>query len=71
MRDLPLPGVIGPLSQVLQQGIEPDWVGETVLDTIKNNEFYIITHPDTRALVEERHGEIGKAFDLADQRRRG
>jgi NAD(P)-dependent dehydrogenase (short-subunit alcohol dehydrogenase family) len=59
-----------PLSQILKKGIEPDLVGDVVLTAIRNNEFYIITHPDTRALVEERHREIAKAFDLADQRAR-
>ncbi|MBU2498480.1 MAG: SDR family NAD(P)-dependent oxidoreductase [Proteobacteria bacterium] len=57
-----------PLFKVSQIGIEPDLVGDLVLTAIKNNELYIITHPDTRDQVEQRHKEIAKAYDLADQR---
>ena len=57
-----------PLAAISKIGIEPDVVGDMVITAIKNNELYIITHPDSREGVEQRHKEIAKAYDLADQR---
>jgi NAD(P)-dependent dehydrogenase (short-subunit alcohol dehydrogenase family) len=58
-----------PLAEISRIGLDPDVVGDMVITGIKNNELYIITHPETRDQVERRHKEIAEAYDLADQRR--
>jgi NAD(P)-dependent dehydrogenase (short-subunit alcohol dehydrogenase family) len=37
--------------------------GRRVLEGIRRNDFYIVTHPPVRELVEERFAEIATAFD--------
>jgi NAD(P)-dependent dehydrogenase (short-subunit alcohol dehydrogenase family) len=44
----------------------PTRVGQRVLDAIRNDEFYVFTHSDERAVVEARHARIAAAFERAD-----
>ncbi len=47
-------------------GLHPDDVGRRVLDGIRAGQFYLITHPETRAWIESRHARIMAAYDFAD-----
>jgi NAD(P)-dependent dehydrogenase (short-subunit alcohol dehydrogenase family) len=49
-------------------GLAPDDVGERVLDGIRAGQFYLITHPDTRDWVTERHQRLMAAYDFAERR---
>jgi NAD(P)-dependent dehydrogenase (short-subunit alcohol dehydrogenase family) len=51
--------------------IEPEAVGARVVHAIRNDEFYIFTHTDERAVVQARHARIAAAFDRADALARG
>lgn len=48
-------------------GIDPDIVGDRVVEGIKGNQVHIFTHREMRAFVEMRHQTIMQGFDLADQ----
>ena len=47
-------------------GIDPDIVGERVVEGIKGNEVHIFTHREMRAFVEMRFQTILEGFDRAD-----
>jgi NAD(P)-dependent dehydrogenase (short-subunit alcohol dehydrogenase family) len=44
-------------------GLQPDDVGNRVVEAIERGDFYIVTHPPVRELVEERTAELLAAFD--------
>lgn len=50
------------LKDIAGQGLDPDTVAETALHGIRENRFYIFTHPGTRDLIEARHARILEAF---------
>jgi NAD(P)-dependent dehydrogenase (short-subunit alcohol dehydrogenase family) len=52
----------------LQSGMSPDAVGEIVRQAIVDDEFYIVTHLDTRESVAERGDRILAAYDRAERR---
>jgi NAD(P)-dependent dehydrogenase (short-subunit alcohol dehydrogenase family) len=45
----------------------PDEVGDRVLAAIRNGEFYIFTHPETRAWLEARHARLMEGYDSLDR----
>ena len=47
----------------------PEVIAEAVLEGIRANDAYIVTHSHHRAPVEARHAELMRAFDKADARR--
>jgi NAD(P)-dependent dehydrogenase (short-subunit alcohol dehydrogenase family) len=47
----------------LDDGLEPDVVGERVVRAIRNNEFYVFTHMHTKDWLLARHKRIIDAFD--------
>ena len=62
------PGVAATREEAAQNvlnGIDPDIVGNRVLEAVKNGEFYIFTHPAMRGFVEARFQMIMAAFDAA------
>jgi NAD(P)-dependent dehydrogenase (short-subunit alcohol dehydrogenase family) len=62
------PGVAETREQAAQNvlsGIDPDIVGNRVLEAVKNGELYIFTHPAMRAFAEARFQAILAAFDAA------
>ncbi|HVV63995.1 MAG TPA: SDR family NAD(P)-dependent oxidoreductase [Rhizomicrobium sp.] len=62
------PGVAATREEAAQNvlsGIDPDIVGNRVLEAVRNGEFYIFTHPAMRAFVEARFQMILAAFDSA------
>jgi NAD(P)-dependent dehydrogenase (short-subunit alcohol dehydrogenase family) len=44
--------------QLVEGGIEPSAVADRVLDAVRTDTFYIVTHDDTRRMVETRMGDI-------------
>ena len=50
------------LEQVHELGMDPVEIGEKVLHAIKNNDFYILSHPDHKEEVRELCDEIMDAF---------
>ena len=55
------------LGEVLRTGREPLWVGRRVRAAVENDEAYIFTHPNTRAMFEARAAGIRAGFDAADR----
>ena len=47
-------------------GMEPYEVGRRVLDAVAANELYIITHPEQRGLVIDRHERLLHGFDRGE-----
>jgi NAD(P)-dependent dehydrogenase (short-subunit alcohol dehydrogenase family) len=44
---------------VAEQGLmEPVWLGRAVVNAVEENRLYIITHPDYRPFLEDRHRQI-------------
>ena len=40
--------------------------GERVLSAIRNGEFFVFTHPETRAWIEVRHRRLMDGFERLD-----
>ncbi|HEY4773649.1 MAG TPA: SDR family NAD(P)-dependent oxidoreductase [Xanthobacteraceae bacterium] len=62
-------GVPNPFSQTppdIAAGLHPDEVGRRVIDGVRADQFFLVTHPETRAWVEERHQRLMAAYDFAD-----
>jgi NAD(P)-dependent dehydrogenase (short-subunit alcohol dehydrogenase family) len=49
------------------EGMSPDEVAARTLDGIRQNRFYIVTHANTRDIIEERHRALMDAYDAAEQ----
>jgi NAD(P)-dependent dehydrogenase (short-subunit alcohol dehydrogenase family) len=52
-------------AQQVLSGIDPDIVGERVLEAVKSGELYIFTHPNMKPFAEQRFQMILAAFDRA------
>ena len=50
-------------SHLLDEGFEPDVIGERVLRAIRHREFFIFTHQWPRELLQARHDRLMQAFD--------
>jgi NAD(P)-dependent dehydrogenase (short-subunit alcohol dehydrogenase family) len=44
-------------------GVHPDVIGRHLIAALRAGEFYVFTHPETRAWLEERHARIIAAYD--------
>lgn len=53
------------LSDSSEDGLEPSVVGAQVLDAIRKNEFYVMTHGELGAAVAARGARLQQAFDSA------
>jgi hypothetical protein len=42
--------------------LDPRFIGERVLRAIEDDEFYVVTHPDWRPVLEARHAALLAAF---------
>lgn len=51
------------LDDLIKDGMTPDAVGARVVQGIRDDEFFILTHTEPRAWIEERHRRILAAFD--------
>jgi NAD(P)-dependent dehydrogenase (short-subunit alcohol dehydrogenase family) len=49
--------------QFMESGMDPDEVGRIAVAGIERNDFLILTHPEVRAIAEERSGTVLGAFD--------
>jgi hypothetical protein len=47
----------------VKAGIDPSLVAARVVSAIRENEFYVFTHPGMRAAVEQRFSAILAAMD--------
>jgi NAD(P)-dependent dehydrogenase (short-subunit alcohol dehydrogenase family) len=56
-----------PFQSELDEGLEPDVVGERVVRAIRNREFYVFTHMHTRDWLLARHQRIIAAFDECEK----
>ena len=56
----PPPRVVG------SESIEPEVLAQHVVEAVKNNDLYVVTHPDTREAVEARFAAILAAYDKLD-----
>lgn len=48
--------------------LQPEGISRTVLNAVRENRLYIVTHPETRELVEQRFQAILEAYDLLGAR---
>ena len=51
------------LQQFMAAGMDPDEVGRIVVAGVERNDFLILTHPEVRAIAEERARTVLGAFD--------
>jgi NAD(P)-dependent dehydrogenase (short-subunit alcohol dehydrogenase family) len=52
-------------AQMVLSGIDPDIVGNRVVEAVRDNELYVFTHPHFKDAVETRFAAILSAFDRA------
>jgi NAD(P)-dependent dehydrogenase (short-subunit alcohol dehydrogenase family) len=57
-----------PFQKELDVGLEPDQVGERVVQAILQREVYVFTHMETRDWLLARHQRIIDAFDACERR---
>ena len=50
------------MAELMAQALDPAVVGDMVLYAIRENEFYIFTHPELEAMTDERKSEMAAAF---------
>ena len=60
--------VVNPIvaGNLVDSGIDPERVGQRVLESVLAKEMYIFTHPDMRSAVQMRFARIMAGFDAAD-----
>lgn len=51
---------------LVDSGIDPERVGQRVLESVLAKDMYIFTHPDMRGAVQMRFARIMEGFDAAD-----
>jgi NAD(P)-dependent dehydrogenase (short-subunit alcohol dehydrogenase family) len=59
----PAAAVVAEIARRLEAGIDPAQVAAKVLDAIRNEQFYIFTHPNMREGVDQRFAAIQAAMD--------
>jgi NAD(P)-dependent dehydrogenase (short-subunit alcohol dehydrogenase family) len=59
----PAAQVVAEIARRLEAGIDPGAVAAKVLEAIRNEQFYIFTHPNMRQGVDERFAAIQAAMD--------
>jgi hypothetical protein len=48
--------------------MEPEDAAEIILDGVRRNSLYIVTHPEALPMVDARHEAINAAFATASRR---
>lgn len=51
------------ISDMLETGLEAETVGDMVLDAVRENEFYIFSHPEYAPVLQMRSAEQAQAFE--------
>lgn len=59
----PAAQVVAEIARRLEAGIDPGQVAQKVLEAIRNEQFYIFTHPNMRQAVDGRFAAIQAAMD--------
>ncbi len=59
------------LRGAMGHSLAPDLVGQRVVQAIRDNEFYVLTHAGERDAVKARHARIEAAFDRAEKWSKG
>src|ERR1700732_3605736 len=59
----PAAALVAAIAAALQAGLDPAAVAARVLDAIRNDEFYVFTHPNMREAVDGRFAAIQAAMD--------
>jgi NAD(P)-dependent dehydrogenase (short-subunit alcohol dehydrogenase family) len=54
------------MGDLIKEGLRPEQVGARVVQAIRDDEFYILTHSSPREWVERRFARIMAAFDRAE-----
>jgi NAD(P)-dependent dehydrogenase (short-subunit alcohol dehydrogenase family) len=54
------------MGDLIKEGLRPEQVGARVVQAIRDDEFYILTHSSPREWVERRFARIMQAFDRAE-----
>lgn len=55
------------IEKLIEDGVDPLWVGRMVRQAVIDDELYIFTHPETREPVEARFDAVRAGFDWADR----
>ncbi len=58
-------GLLGNATEAVKSGIEPEVVGQRLVEALAAGEFYVFTHPNFRSLVKQRSQMIDAAFEDA------
>jgi NAD(P)-dependent dehydrogenase (short-subunit alcohol dehydrogenase family) len=58
---------LNPLQKELETGLDPDVVGDRVVNAIKNRDLYVFTHMQTKEWLLARHQRIIDAFDACEK----
>lgn len=64
--EVELPDPESVMSQVVTNGIDPNLVGQRVIEALNDKELYIFTHPNYRQAVQKRYAAIDAAFERAE-----
>lgn len=56
-----------PFQRELETGLEPDQVGDRVVQAIRDRELYVFTHMETKDWLLARHRRIVDAFDACER----
>ncbi len=51
------------IEKFMEAGMDPDEIGRLSVAAIQRGDFFVLTHPEVRAFVEERYRELLAAFD--------
>lgn len=54
------------MAAMFEPGMDPDAVGEIVARGVEAEAFYLMTHPEVRAVADARCREVREAFDALD-----
>jgi hypothetical protein len=54
------------MTQLVTNGIDPDLLGERVVEALIAKETFILTHPNYRAAIQRRFKTIDAAFERAE-----
>jgi NAD(P)-dependent dehydrogenase (short-subunit alcohol dehydrogenase family) len=59
----PAAAIAAEIAQMVQDGLDPSVVAAQVLQAIRDDQFYVFTHPEYRVQLVERHAAIMAAMD--------
>jgi len=57
--------VVAAIAALVQSGLDPSEIARRVLAAVRDNELYVITHPEMHGAVEARFAAIRRALDKA------